>query len=81
MFIPVIQHNKSAIVSQPDRHTTIYTITLEFNGTSFTKNVIIKTQDKTISGIAAPEFKDGSADYSTGYYNVYNYECFFYRSK
>ena len=77
VFIPVIQYNNASNVSQPERHTTIYTVTLEYNGTSFTKNVIIKTQDQTISGIAAPDFKNGSADYSTGYYNIYNYEWFF----
>ena len=47
VFIPVIQKNNASNVSQPDRHKTIYTITLEFNGTSFTQNVRIKTQDKT----------------------------------
>ena len=77
VFIPVIQFNNSPTVTQPDRHKTIYTVTLEFNGTSFTKNVRIKTQDRTISGTTAPAFKDGNADYSTGYYNVYNYEWFF----
>ena len=76
VFIPLILQKKSAIVSQHERHFTIYTITLEFNGILFTWKVIIKTQDQTISGIAAPDFINGSADYSTGY-NVYNYEWFF----
>ena len=46
VFIPVIQYNNSAIVSQPERHTTIYTVTLENNGTSFTKNVKLKRKTR-----------------------------------
>ena len=55
LFFPVIHSNNSSNVTQPERHTTIYTVKIVYNGTSFSQNVIITTQDQTISGTVAPD--------------------------
>jgi hypothetical protein len=76
VFIPVIEFNDGDSSHRTVRNKTIYAITLYFHGISFTQNVSFKTEDMTVSGTIPPAFKNGYADYSTGYYNVYNYESF-----
>ena len=75
-FIPVIKYNASP--TQEQKFETIYeiTFTLRTNGKRFghTEPVIFKPQDLSLS---VPDFKNGYADYKSGFYNIYNYENFF----
>ena len=74
-FIPTIRYSDNDTL-EATRNKTIYTITLTYGGFSSTSNVYYTPQDKT-NGTTPPRFKDGYADYRSGYYNLYNYEFFF----
>jgi hypothetical protein len=74
-FIPTIRYSTDDSL-EATRNQAIYTVTLSYGGFASTANVYYKPQDKT-KGILAPMFKDGYADYRSGYYNLYNYEFFF----
>lgn len=74
-FIPTIKYS-NVDTDEVTRNTTIYEITLEWQGFCSRVNVIFTPQDTTATS-TAPFFKDGFANYRSGYYNVYNYEYFF----
>lgn len=74
-FIPTIRYSDDDSL-EATRNQTIYTITLTYGGFASTANVYYTPQDKT-NGTTPPMFKDGYADYRSGYYNLYNYEFFF----
>jgi hypothetical protein len=84
IFVPTIKYNSGSnlTLSESDRCETIYEVTLSFaidsNVYASTQAVIFKPQDQTISD-SPPDFINGYANYSTGYYNLYNYEQFFTR--
>lgn len=73
-FIPTILYDGGAL-------DTIYTIRVEVETViggvtrilGHTERIIFDPQDKTIS---QPQLINGYANYSTGYYNIYNYEWF-----
>ena len=79
-FIPIIKYNNSQNLSDRQKNTTIYELTysVTVNGTTYshTQPIYFKPQDTTISS-SPPEFINGSANYKSGYYNIYNYENFF----
>jgi hypothetical protein len=74
-FIPTIRYSTDDSL-EATRNKTIYTVTLSYGGFASTANVYYKPQDKT-KGTSPLMFKDGYADYRSGYYNLYNYEFFF----
>jgi hypothetical protein len=74
-FIPTIKYaDDDSLVTT--RNKTIYSITLAYDGYASTAHVFYQPQDKT-NGTTPPMFKQGFADYRSGYYNLYNYEFFF----
>lgn len=75
LFLPTIKYNADDS-EETTRNTTIYSVTLEYGGYASHANVIFKPQDKT-KGETPPNFKNGYADYRSGYYNLYSYEFFF----
>jgi len=78
-FIPIIKYNQSPTNEQ--KLETIYEITLSvlIEGKLYSASApcLFIPQDETVSGITAPAFKNGYADYKSGFYNIYNYENFF----
>lgn len=74
-FVPTIRYSDDD-TEEATRNDTIYEITLEWQGFAAKANVTFTPQDKT-NGTTPPFFKDGFANYRTGYYNLYNYEYFF----
>ena len=74
-FIPTIRYSDDDSL-EATRNKTIYAVTLSYGGFASTANVYYTPQDKT-NGTTPPMFKDGYADYRSGYYNLYNYEFFF----
>jgi hypothetical protein len=76
-FIPSIEPN------QPDPTLTIYSITMEYpvNGQVVVHQEFLKfnPQDKSATIPAAPSKTwNKQADFSTGYYSIYNYEFFLF---
>lgn len=76
-FIPSIEPN------QPDPTLTIYSITMEYpvNGQVVVHQEFLKfnPQDKSATIPAAPSKTwNKQADFSTGYYTIYNYEFFLF---
>ena len=82
VFIPTIKYNAGSSLTDTQKHETIYEITLSFyydsNRYAHTQAVSFKPQDQTISDYP-PDFVNGYANYTTGYYSLYNYEQFFTR--
>ena len=82
VFIPTIKYNASSNLTEDQKNETIYEVTLSFlynsERYSYTQPVIFKPQDQTVSDYA-PDFVNGYANYTTGYYFLYNYEQFFTR--
>ena len=76
VFIPTIKYNASSNLTEDQKNETIYEVTLSFlynsERYSYTQPVIFKPQDQTISDYA-PDFVNGYANYTTGYYFLYNY--------
>jgi len=80
VFIPTIRaYFDEATLTVDIQNTTIYTIGVQYvNPVDFKTyvgfaRVMFEPQDQTIS---QPTFKSGYAQYSSGYYNIYNYEFF-----
>ena len=79
VFIPTIRvYTDEASLTVDIQNTTIYTIGIQYKAPDFKTyvgfaRVMFEQQDQTIS---QPVFKNGYADYSSGYYNIYNYEYF-----
>jgi hypothetical protein len=73
VIIPTIKYDET----NTNYHDTIYKVTAEITKNnilySYSQRVEFNPQDKTA---VLPTMKNGFADYSTGYYNVYNYEWF-----
>ena len=69
-FIPTIRYSDDDSL-EATRNQTIYTITLTYGGFASTSDVYYTPQDKT-NGKSPANFKDGYANYRSGYYNVYN---------
>ena len=67
VFIP------SIVTNQNDPNLTIYNVTLDYNGTSVTRNVIYVPEDNTAPLPAPPLIQQ---DISSKYYYVYNYRHF-----
>ena len=80
VFIPTIRvYTDEASLTVDIQNTTIYTIGIQYINPADSNiyvgfgRVIFEPQDQTIN---QPAFKNGYADYSSGYYNIYNYEYF-----
>jgi len=80
VFIPTIRvYNDEASLTVDIQNTTIYTIGIQYKASDFKtyigfSRVIFEPQDQTIS---QPSFKNGGyPDYSSHYYDIYNYEYF-----
>jgi hypothetical protein len=73
VIIPTIKYNE---LNENSRET-IYKITVEVHYQnmlySYSEHVEFLNQDKTIS---LPTMRNGYADHSTGFYNIYNYDWF-----
>jgi hypothetical protein len=71
LFLPSIQSN------QPDQDLTIYSITMEYAGQVHQEFLRFNAQDKS-AAIPAPPSQtwNKQPDFSTGYYNIYNYDFF-----
>ena len=67
VFIP------SIVTGQPNPNLTIYKVTLNYDGTSVTRNVIYFPEDNTAPVPAPPLIQQ---DISSKYYYVYNYSHF-----
>ena len=67
VFIP------SIVTGQPNPNLTIYKVTLDYDGTSVTRNVIYFPEDNTAPVPAPPLIQQ---DISSKYYYVYNYSHF-----
>ena len=67
VFIP------SIVTGQPNPNLTIYKVTLNYDGTSVTRNVIYTPEDNTAPVPAPPLIQQ---DISSKYYYVYNYSHF-----
>ena len=78
-FIPIIKFNESPTNEQ--KLETIYEVTfsVSIEGKLYSASApcLFIPQDETVSGTTAPEFKNGYADYKSGFYNIYNFENFF----
>jgi len=80
VFIPTIRvYSDESTLTVDIQNTTIYTVGVQYINPADSKTyvgfarVMFEPQDQTIT---QPTFKNGYADYSSGYYNIYNYEYF-----
>ena len=79
VMVPTIRfHGDDSTLTQDIQNTTIYNIGIQYKAPDFKTyvgfaRVMFEPQDQTIT---QPAFKSGYADYSSGFYNIYNNEYF-----
>jgi len=79
VMVPTIRfYGDDSTLTADIQNTTIYNIGIQYKAPDFKtyvgfSRVIFEPQDQTIT---QPTFKNGYADYSSGFYNIYNYEFF-----
>jgi hypothetical protein len=62
-----------------DANDTIYSITLEHNGTSFKQFIKFEPQNESVQKPVAPKFQENTLqDNNSGYYDVYSYSYWIY---